>query len=150
MISPITPPRSIHHGWRTARSKPATLPRARTRTTTAIPAVRAVEKASASSTPMRSPSRDISATCTDATNQPVTAVEVAVVPGGLPVPRRCRGDDVLPLRPCSRLALEAVEPPGHLLGARGQRDPAAWRRAGGIEALERRDERGEVARRLDL
>ena len=73
MTSPITPPSSIHHGWWTARSKPARLARARRRITTAIPAVRAVENASASSTPMRSPSRDINATWIDPASPAATA-----------------------------------------------------------------------------
>jgi hypothetical protein len=75
--SPITPPSSIHQGWWSARSYPAALRRARRRITNASAAVRSVEKASASMTPIRSPSRDMSATCTEPASPAATASAVA-------------------------------------------------------------------------
>ena len=46
--------------------------------TTASPAVSVAEKPSASSTPMRSPSRDMSATCTEPASPAATAKPVAI------------------------------------------------------------------------
>ena len=59
---PIRPPSNIHHGCWNACPNPARLWCARTRIATASTAVSVVPNATASSTPMRSPSRDWSAT----------------------------------------------------------------------------------------
>src|SRR5262249_5674849 len=73
---------------------------------------------------------------------------VAVVPDGRSVPGRCC-ERTLPLGLYAWIAVEALEPEAELAVALGERDAAPGWCVGWAQLLERADERGEVARRLD-
>src|SRR5262249_9943209 len=83
-----------------------------------------------------------------AANEPVAYVEVAVVPGRRSVPGRC-GERTLPLHLYAWIAIEALEPEAELPVALRERDATPGWCVGRAQLLERADERGKVARRLD-
>src|SRR5919197_3819113 len=102
----MSAPLQSHGGWRAEAAKPSRLPRATSRITVASAAERTVANASASTTPTRSPSRAITATCTEPA-KPATTQRTAAPALPLNLGRR-RRDGLVALEEAERVPLRVL------------------------------------------